>query len=107
MAGILNRGKKFLRRCTHEIFVDRNWLGALRQVNGAGQGAMPFSKGVDVGGRSRSSDKVGDIDGVKIAWLQKACHRLKIDVVRIQEVRKLPAGCRNSGIGGPSRLRGL
>ena len=87
---------------------DRQRLGNSRQLHPAHQAAAPMHKSIQLRLRCNHADLVRNIDGEKIARLQKSIHGAQVDMVGVAEVRLMPSELAHGRVRcspGPGRFR--
>ena len=95
-----------LRGALDEDAIHRERRGDARDGNLALQLRMPVDKACDIEWICGLPDVVGDVDGEEVAGLDEAFVGLQVDVIGIDEVRRVPAQFgdgridRGTGLGG-------
>ncbi len=90
LASLLHRGQKLLRCLPQNLRRDLEGLVGSGQLDASLQFRMPLHEALDVRSLRGLADKVGHVEGEKVARRKKTLHRRGRNVVGVAEVRQLP-----------------
>ena len=105
LAGLLTAVRYFCAVCAQVLLSDLEGLVGSLKLNAPEQLRMPLAQSPRFRPPRGLADKVGHVDGVEVASIEKAVDGVQRDVVGVAEVGQLPAERLHRGVGGLARSR--